>query len=172
MVFFGIIQYVNNTTGITFNNITRLLLSNTAWLGNNQGTFEKFTGTFSLLQKQGGFCEVNGTAIGVDVSGNPTISSDAVMETVVFTGTLSSGSYVKPYTVGNYTGYNFNSKWNVRCAGIPTETDMTSVGDINFDYPVGSGASTSLSGAPVKLAGVTTSNNLFRFSRGNQDNRL
>ena len=172
LVFFAIVQYSGNTTGITYNNITRLLLSNTAWFGNNAGTFEKFTGTFSLLQKQGGFCEVNGTAIGVDVSSNPTISGSAVMETVVFAGTVTSGMYVKGYTTGGYSGYNFNNAWNVRCAGIPTESDQTAIGDINFNYPVGSGASTTLSGTPIKVAGITTSTNLFRFSRGGQDNRL
>ncbi|MES2747893.1 MAG: hypothetical protein V4648_05920 [Bacteroidota bacterium] len=130
LVFFAIIQYVGNTNGITYTNITRLLLSNTAWFGNNAGTFEKLTGTFSLVEKQGGFCEVNGTAIGFDVSGNPTISGDAVMETVVFAGTLSSGLFIKGYTVGNYTGYNFNNKWNVRCAGIPTESDATATGNL------------------------------------------
>lgn len=172
LVFFAIINYSGNTTGITYNNSTRVLLSNTAWFGNNLGTFEKFTGSFSLIQKQGGFSEVNGAAVGVDVSANPTITGDAVMETVVFTGTLSGGKYVNGYTTGSFTGYNFNNKWNVRCAGIPTETDAVAVGDINFNFAVGSGAPTTLSGTPVKLAGVTTSNNLYRFSRGGTDNRL
>jgi hypothetical protein len=171
LVFLSIVQFVANTTGIVYDNITKLLLSNVAWFSNNTGTYEKLQGTFGLVQKQGGFSEVNGTAIGFDVSSNPTITGDAVMETVVFTGTNTAG-FVKPYTIGTYTGYNFNNKWNVRSAGIPTESDAVSVGDVNFDFAVGSGASTTLSGTAVKLNGVTTSNNLFRFSRGGVDNRL
>jgi hypothetical protein len=179
LVFFSVINYSGNTTGITYTNISRVLLSNTAWFGNNLGTFEKFTGTFSLLQKQGGFCEVNGAAIGVDVFANPTITGDAVMETVVFTGTLSSGKYVNGYTTGTYTGYNFNNSWNVRCAGIPTETDAVAVGEFSVDYAVGQGASTNFNNSNpsniIKVQGVSTSTNLYRFSRGagaGIDNRL
>lgn len=177
LAFFAIVQYVGNTNGITYTDCTRLLLSNTAWFGNNAGTFEKFTGTFSLIQKQGGFSEVNGTAIGVDVSANPTISGDAVMETVVFTGTVSTGMYVKGYTVGNYTGYNFNNSWNVRCSGIPNETDANAIGEFSMDYAVGSGASTGFNNlnpsSIVKVFGVSASTNLYRFSTdGGISNRL
>ena len=179
LVFFSIVNYLGNTTGITYTNCSRVLLSNTAWFGNNAGTFEKFTGTFSLLQKQGGFCEVNGAAIGVDVSANPTITGDAVLETVVFTGVLTvGGKYVNGYTTGTYPGYNFNNSWNVRSAGIPTETDASAAGDYTFDYAVGQGVTTAFSGpanqptAIIKVAGVSATTNLFRFSTGGVNNRL
>jgi hypothetical protein len=176
LAFFAIVQYVGNASGITYTDCTRVLLSNTAWFGNNSGVFEKFTGTFLLIQKQGGFCEVNGTAIGVDVSSNPTITGDAVMETVVFTGTLSSGMYVRGYTIGNYSGYNFNSSWNVRCSGLPTETDANAVGEFSVDYAVGAGASTTFNTSnpsnTIKVAGVSSSTNLFRFSTGATNNKL
>lgn len=177
LVFFSVIQYIGNTTGITYTNITRLLLSNTAWFGNNTGTFERFTGTFSLIQKQGGFCEVNNAVIGVDVSANPTITGDAVMESVVFTGTVTTGAYVKGYTVGSFMGYSFNNAWNVRCAGIPTETDTNAIGEFSIDYPVGSGEATSFTNNLnpsniVKVQGVSASSNLFRFSTGSTNNRL
>jgi hypothetical protein len=95
------------------------------------------------------------------------------MRDVVFTGTLTTGKYVNGYTVGSYTGYNFNSKWMVNSPGIPREDDSVAVGDASSDFGVGSGASTTLTtGTSVKLAGATTSNNLFRFSRGGVDNRL
>lgn len=177
LVFFSVIQYTGNTTGITYTNISRLLLSNTGWFGNNTGTFETFTGTFTLIQKQGGFCEVNGAAVGVDVSSNPTISGAAVMESVVFTGTVSSGFYVKRYTVGSFAGYNFNKDWNVRCAGIPTETDAAAIAEFSMDYPVGSGDATPFSNGVnpsniVKVQGISASSNLFRFSTGSVSNRL
>ena len=91
LVFLSIVQYAGNSNGFTFNTISKLLLSNMGWFGNNAGTFEKIEGTFGLIQKQGGFSEVNGTAIGFDVSSNPIINGDAVMESVVFTGSNSAG---------------------------------------------------------------------------------
>ncbi len=174
LVFVSVIQYISNTTGIIYENISKLLLSNTGWFGNNAGIYEKLVGTFALVAKQGGFSEVTGANIGFDVSTNPTITADAVLEGTVFTGTLTTGKYINAYTVGTYSGYNFNNKWGVRCPGIPTEVDAVATGDINFDYPVGSGATTNLNptGTNVKLSGTTTSNNLFRFSRGATDNRL
>lgn len=174
LVFASIVQYIGNTTGIIYENVSKLLLSNTAWFSTNTGIYEKLVGTFGLVTKQGGFSEVVGANIGFDVSTNPTISGDATLESTVFTGTVTTGKYINPYTVGTFSGYNFNNKWSVRCPGIPTETDAVATGDINFDYPVGSGATTNLNptGSSVKLTGTTTSNNLFRFSRGGTDNRL
>ena len=176
LVFCSVVQFVGNTTGITYNNISRLLLNNMGWFGNNAGTFETFTGSFSLIQKQGGFSEVNGAAIGLDVSSNPVISGDAVMESVVFTGTLSTGLYVKGYTSGSYPGYNFTNAWNVRCAGIQTETDADAFGEFSMDYAVGSGAGTSFNSSnpsnSVKVQGISSSSNLFRFSNGGTNNRL
>lgn len=174
LVFVSVIQYIGNTNGIIYENISKLLLSNTGWFSNNTGIYEKIVGTFGLITKQGGFSEVTGTSIGFDVSSNPTITGDAVLEGAVFTGTVTTGKYVNPYTVGSYTGFNFNNRWSVRCPGIPTEVDAVATGDINFDYPVGSGSSTTLTptGTNFKLTGTTTSNNLFRFSRGGTDNRL
>jgi hypothetical protein len=175
LVFVSIVQFVSNTTGIVYENISKLLISNAGWFGNNSGTYEKLVGTFGLVEKQGGFTEVNGTSVGFDVVSNPIITGDAVLETVVFTGTNSAG-YVKGYTVGNYTGYNFNNSWNVRCAGIPTETDNNATGEFTMDYAVGSGAGTSFSNSnpsnTVKVLGVSASSNLFRFSTGGFSNRL
>lgn len=178
LVFLSIIQFSGNTAGITYNNITQLLLSNLGWFGNNTGTYEKLTGTFMLVEKQGGFSQVDGSAIGFDVSANPAISGDAVLESVVFTGANTTG-YVKPYTVGTYSGYNFTNNWTVRAAGIPTEADANAVGDFAMDYAVGSGAATSFTLAnpsnTVKVLGNSTSYNLFRFALDvspNNNNRL
>ncbi|MBC7847424.1 MAG: hypothetical protein H7Y10_13140 [Flavobacterium sp.] len=164
LVFVSVVQYVGNTTGIVYTNISSLLLNNTAWFSTNAGTFEKLVGNFGLVQKLGGFMEVTGAAIGFDVFANPTITNDGVLESVVFSGTPTTGKYVNPYTVGIYTGYNFNNRWNVRCAGIPTETDLTAVGNINFNHTLGSPATTGVTTTATKLTGVTTSEDLFRFS--------
>jgi hypothetical protein len=178
LVFLSIVNFTGNTNGITYTNITQLLLSNMGWFGNNTGTYEKLTGTFTLVEKQGGFSQVEGSAIGFDVSANPTVSGDAVLESVVFTGSNAAG-YVKPYTVGTYTGYNFNNSWNVRAAGIPTEADANAVGDFSMDYAVGSGAGTVFNTSNpsniTKVLGVSASYNLFRFALDaipNANNRL
>lgn len=172
LVFLSIVQYTGNTNGVTYNNISQLLLSNTGWLNNNNGTYEKFTGTFTLIEKQGGFSQVDGTAIGFDVSTSGlTITGDAVLESVVFTGSNTAG-YVKGYTTGSFTGYNFNNSWNVRSAGIPTETDANAVGDFSMDYAVGTGLAVSFNTSNpsniVKIGATgtpsTTYSNLFRFS--------
>ncbi|MBP9793562.1 MAG: hypothetical protein KBC56_06135 [Flavobacterium sp.] len=177
LVFVSIVQYILNGNGVTYENIGKLLISNSAWFGNNSGTFERLVGTFALVTKQGGFCEVIGANTGFDVSSNPTITGDAVMEGTVFTGTLTTGKYVNPYTVGTYTGYNFNNNWGVRCPGIPTEVDASAVGDFAVDYAVGSGVATTFNNANpsniVKVQGTSTSLNLFRFSTdGGISNRL
>ena len=172
LVFISIVQFVGNTsTGIIYKDISKLLINNTGWFSNNGGSYETLQGTFGSVQKQGGFSEVNGTAIGFDVSSNPVITGDAVMEAVVFTGNTTAG-YVKPYTVGGYSGYNFNNSWGVRCAGIPNEGDSFSTGIIYLDRN-----QTSPSGyladptATYKIPGTTISNNLFRMD-GSTNNRL
>lgn len=172
LVFISIVQFAGNTTGIVYKDISKLLITNVGWFGNNSGTYEKFLGTFGLVEKTGGFSEVVGANIGLDVFANPTINGDAVVRDVVFTGTLTTGKYVKGYDPSIYTGYNFNNKWAVNCSGIPVEGDVVATGDVNLDYPVGFGATTVVSTTPVKLAGNTTSTNLFRFSTGGTDNKL
>ncbi|TPG44184.1 hypothetical protein EAH81_05915 [Flavobacterium pectinovorum] len=178
LAFLSIVNFSGNTNGITYNNIGQLLLSNQAWFSNNSGTYEKFTGTFNLIEKQGGFSNVNTGAFGLDVSTTGlTITSDAVLESVVFTGPTPA-NYVKPYTTGSYTGYNFNNSWNVRSAGIPTETDANASADFAMDYAVGSGLGVAFNNSnPSDIVKVgsgtpsTTYSNLFRFST-DSPNRL
>ena len=171
LVFISIVQFVSNTTGIVYDGINKLLISNAAWFGSNAGTYETLKGSFGLVQKQGGFSEVNGTAIGFDVSFNPTITGDAVMETVVFTGTLTSGQYVKGYT-GSYAGYNFNDFWSVRSTGIPNEGDSYATGNLYLNRvltpPTLTFPNTSIT---YKITGTTVSTNLYRVN-GVTNNRL
>jgi hypothetical protein len=172
LVFVSIVQYVGNTTGIVYDSIGKLLLSNAAWFSNNGGTYEKLQGTFGLVQKQGGFSEVSGAAIGFDVSSNPTITGDAVMETVVFTGTVTTGKYVNGYTVGSYSGYNFNGFWTVRSTGIPNEGDSFATGNLYLDRVVASPTISLVNtNTAYKVPGTTISTNLFRMD-GATNNRL
>ncbi len=167
LVFLSVIQYSNNTNGVVYEDISKLLINNAGWFGDNNGVYEKLQGTFGLFQKDGGFTEVNGAAIGFDVSANPVITREAVLETVVFEGVLTTGKYVNGYTVGSYPGYNFNNSWYVRADGIRDESDDNAHGEISIDYPVGSGAPTSFNGGTpsniVKVQGESTSSDLLRF---------
>ena len=167
LYFSNIIQFVGNTNGITYSNIGNLLLTNQAWLGNNTGTFETFNGTFGLIEKVSGFSTINGTAVGLDVSSDPIVGT-GVLQGTVFTGnTTAPSGYIKRYTTGSYTGYNFTTAWSVAAPGIPRENDDVATGDINLSTAVGSGAQTTFSSSGTsgrtKLLGTTTSNNLFRF---------
>ncbi|CAM3901317.1 hypothetical protein FLSI110296_02275 [Flavobacterium sinopsychrotolerans] len=178
LVFVSIVQYFGNANGVIYQDINKLLINNAGWFGGssslaNSGTYEKLVGTFGLVEKQGGFSEVSGTSFGFDVSSNPVIAGDAVMETVVFTGDNTAG-YVKPYGVagGVIPGYNFNNNWTVRCAGIPNEGDSFSTGNIYLDRAIASpaGSLTDI-GATYKISGTTISTNLFRMD-GSTNNRL
>ncbi|HUH27371.1 hypothetical protein [Gelidibacter sp.] len=174
LVFSNIVNFINNNNGITYSSIGNLLLNNQAWMDNNQGTYEKFTGTFGLIEKVSGFSTVKGSAVALDVSTNGLIVITGVLQGTVFSGT-SSAPYVNGYTTGSYPGYNFSNAWSVAAPGIPRESDDVSTGDINLSAPVGSGATTTFSGtgsgSRKKIEGTTTSNNLFRFKK-EENNRI
>jgi hypothetical protein len=180
LVFMSIVNFSGNTNGITYSNIGQLLLSNQAWLVNNSGTYEKFTGAFTLIEKQGGFLNVGPGAYGLDVStAGLSISGDAVLESVVFTG-ATVANYVKPYVpAATYTGYNFSNAWTVRAAGIPTEADTNATGDFSMDaetggaIPLNMSAGTPSTNVRIYSASIpTVSSNLFRFSTDATYNRL
>jgi len=171
LVFNNVVQFSGNTTGITYSSVNSLLLNNLGWQGNNSGVYETYTGTFNLIEKVSGFSDVAAGATGVSVSTNPSVANGVLLGTA-FSG---AGTYVDGYTVGSYTGYSFTNDWFVNAPGITEETDGVATGDINLDYSVGSGATTSFVGtgtlSRTKLLGNTVSNNLFRFTSGT-NNRI
>ncbi|MGB3774504.1 MAG: hypothetical protein WA951_04545 [Leeuwenhoekiella sp.] len=151
LIFTNVVQYLGNANGITYSNIGNLLLNNQAWFSNNSGTFEKLTGTFGLVEKVSGFSTVDGSAIGFDVSSNPSVGNGVILGTV-FSG--ASTSYVKRYTLGSYPGYNFKNDWTVNCPGIPVESDNNATANL---YYTGSNVITLGSNAiklPVTTAGI------------------
>lgn len=183
-LYFGnIMQYIGNANGVTYSNIGNLLLSNQGWMGDNRGTFENFTGSFGLIEKISGFSTVSGAAIAMDFSANPTVTN-GVIQGVVFSGSTSAPSgYVKGYTTGSYSGYNFTNAWTIDSPGIPKESDAEATGDINFPsnlqseggYTTGFGGTTARNPRREKVWGATTSNNLYRFSRNSgseEDNKI
>ncbi|SFN41396.1 hypothetical protein SAMN04487989_101283 [Bizionia echini] len=156
LVFTSVIQFVGNTTGIVYSNITNLLISNVGWFSSNAGTYETYTGTFNSIEKQGGFMVINGSNKGIDVSSNPTVAN-AVLNGVTFSGT--STEYVKKYTVGTYPNYNFNNSWTVNCPGIKLESDEVATANIYYDGTITTGfVQTVANGSPFNLTGNSNSN--------------
>lgn len=174
LVFISIVQYAGNTAGITYSNISNLLLSNTGWFGSNSGTYETYTGTFGFIEKQGGFMTIDGSAKGIDVSSNPAVSK-AVLSGVTFGGT--STEYVKRYSVGSYTGYSFNNSWTVNCPGLKLESDEVATANIYYNGTITTGfGQTVTNNSPFNLTGNSGTNNttavtIFRTSSP-QDNRI
>ena len=151
-----------------------MLLSNSAWQGNNSGTYEKFEGSFDLIQKGSGFSEANGASVAIDVSENP-IVEDGVISGTVFSGT--STSIINKYT--NITsGGNFPNTWFIQAAGIKDEYDDIATGNIYYDGNLTSGYGMTInSNNAFKLGNQTGSSiltdatNLLRFT-SDQENRL
>jgi len=98
-LYFGnIVQFVNNSNGITYSNIGSLLLNNQAWTASNNGTFETFTGTFGLIQKNSGFSTMNGSDVALDVSAASLSVGTGVLLGTVFSGTTTNASgYIRGY---------------------------------------------------------------------------
>jgi hypothetical protein len=175
-LYFGnIVQFVTNTGGITYSNIGNLLLSNQAWFSTNSGTFERFTGSFSLIQKNSGFSTCDPGDVAMDVSAlTGTAVGTGILLGTVFSATSGAPVFINRYNPTlTYTGYNFSNAWTVDAPGIPREGDSDATGDINFTTAIGSSVTTTLgtNGTRVKVAGTTTSNNLFRFTKEG-DNRI
>ena len=168
-LYFGnIVQFVGNTGGITYNNIPTLLLSNQAWFADNTGTYEKFTGTFGLVQKISGFSTVNSPAIGFDVSANPVVGTGVMLSTV-FTGT---GNYINGYMPEPYIGHDFTNQWTVDCPGILEESDRVASAHMYFALENALVTNITSNNIPVKMAGTTTASGLYRMSTDGINNRI
>lgn len=155
----SIIQFVGNTSGVTYNNISRLLISNIGWDSNNSGTYETFTGTFDLIQKIGGYSNTLAGKTAMRVTGITAINGDAILKDVVFYGGGTNVVGTSPYT-----GYNFTKKWIVSSPGIPVETDDVAAGNIYITSSATTNFSASGAAGRVKIAGTTASTELFRTS--------
>lgn len=159
IVFFSVINYSGNTNGITYQDVNHLLLDNTAWFSTNYNTFEKFVGTFSMIEKLGGFSHglSANSAVELDVSGIVTITDAATFKNTAMMGTATR------------VNGSFSGKWEVDCPGITTEMDDVATGNLYLT----SSAATSFSAAntPTKVLCTTTGVGLFRVS-SSTSNRL
>ncbi len=155
-VFMNVINYSGNTSGITYQDITHLLLEDQAWFSNNSGTFETYVGAFSILERLGGFAESTSGNTAIDVTG----------VTSVLEGEVKNGSIAGD---GTRVAGTFSKNWEVEAPGIDTETDDVASGHVYITTPILT--IISASNTPVKVLGTTTIANTFRFT-STVDNRL
>jgi hypothetical protein len=159
IVFFSVINYSGNTNGITYQDVDHLLLDNTAWFSTNYNTYEKFVGTFSMIEKLGGFSDAlsANTATSIDITGVVNITDAATFKNTTMLGT------------GIRVNGSFSGKWEVESPGIATEKDDVAAGNLYITTT----ASTSFgsTNTPVKILGTTTSASLFRVTSPS-NNRL
>ncbi len=155
-VFFSNVAYFSNTNGITFQNDNNVVLSNTLWDISNSNIYEKFIGTFNLIQILGGDRLVNSGNTALSISGITTVTI-ASIKVVMFVG------------AGTYVSGVFSNSWEVEASGLNTEKDDVASGNIYISTP----AVTTFTAAntATKVSGTTTSTNLFRVSSP-MNNRL
>jgi uncharacterized protein YaaW (UPF0174 family) len=152
IVFFSVINYSANVNGITYQNVSHLLLDNTAWFSTNTNTFEKLVGTFTMVEKLGGFSNAlsANSAVAFDVSGVTSITDAAT-----FRNTAMMGS-------GTRVNGSFSGKWEVECPGITTEKDDVATG--NLYLTASTETSFTAVNTPTKALCTTTAVGLFRVS--------
>lgn len=150
-VFFSTVAYFVNTNGITLQNDNNVVLNNTLWDASNSNTYEKFVGTFNVIQILGGdrLTTSANSAKALDISGITSLTAGTA-KVIMFVGT---GTYV----VGSFT-----NAWEVEASGLNTQKDGVAGGNMYITVP----AATTFSAmnTPVKALGTTTSAGLFRVT--------
>lgn len=157
-IYFSALKFENNTDGLTFSGITELFINDYIWYESNTGTAISLNGVFDIITISGGGFYVDTGEIGVDVSANPTIILDAVIETSSFSG------------LGNRTNGTFSNKWSIEASGLETQKDIVAGGGIYIN----SQATTTISTAntPVKVSGTTAASLMFRADDDGVSNRI
>ncbi|TSJ44945.1 hypothetical protein [Fluviicola chungangensis] len=157
-VFFSTVAYFSNTNGITFQNDNNVVLNNTLWDASNSNTYERFIGTFNVIQLLGGdrLTTSANSAKALDISGITGITVGSA-KVIMFVGT------------GTYVVGTFSNAWEVEASGLNTQKDEVAGGNIYITTPVAT--TFSASNTPVKVLGTTTSAGLFRVTNP-ANNRL
>ena len=165
VVFFSIVQFVNNRGGLTSSDINSYFFNLAYWNESNSGTFQNLSGSFTDIQFASGRIITETGETGLDVSSNPTINRSAMITDVTFDG---AGTRVNPYTgAGTYSGYNFTNDWEVNCPGIPRESDNNASGNIYIQRnSTTNNPSFSIASATPIDASIAEGE-LFRFSTDN-----
>jgi len=150
-VFFATVAYFVNTNGITFQNDNNVVLNNTLWDASNSNIYERFVGTFNVIQLLGGDRLVSSanTATALDISGITSVNA-ASAKVIMFVGT------------GTYVNGTFTNSWEVEANGLSTQKDDVAGGNMYMTTPVAT--TFAAINTPVKVLGTTTSAGLFRMT--------
>ncbi|OIQ29401.1 MAG: hypothetical protein BM564_06810 [Bacteroidetes bacterium MedPE-SWsnd-G2] len=143
------LSFVNNADGIVFKDIMHLTTIHTLFLFNNQGTLMKFEGSFNDIGMLGGVFEVNN--VGVDVSSNPIILSEAFISGISFSGS------------GTMVNGSFSKEWTIDTPGLATEKDEVASTDMHFINSGGAVTTFNSASETKKLEGNTTTDLSHRF---------
>ena len=158
MILFTTIGCLSNTDGITFTSNDYIFLNDLAWFDSSAGTFIKYAGSIKLISMIGGMFNVSSGATGIDVTGLTSVSNDAILKSISFSG------------VGTRITGTYSKEWEIEASGLITQTDDVATGSIYINTAVVTTISTI--NTPVKVSGTTSSTNLFRSDTGSQNNRL
>jgi hypothetical protein len=150
-VFFATVAYFVNTNGITFQNDNNVVLNNTLWDISNSNIYERFIGTFNVIQILGGdrLTSSTNSATALHISGITSVN-EASAKVVMFVGT------------GTYVTGTFTNDWEVEANGLSTQKDDLAGGNMYISTPVATTFTTM--NTPVKALGTTTSAGLFRVT--------
>ncbi|MDF3026965.1 MAG: hypothetical protein K0S23_1272 [Fluviicola sp.] len=150
-VFFATTAYFVNTNGITFQNDNNVVLNNTLWDISNSNIYERFIGTFNVIQILGGdrLTSSANTATALHISGITSLNAGAA-KVIMFVGT------------GTYVTGSFSNAWEVEANGLNTQKDDVAGGNIYISTPTATTFTTM--NTPVKVLGTTTSTSLFRMT--------
>ncbi|MNY16237.1 hypothetical protein D3C86_1494930 [compost metagenome] len=121
------------------------------WDASNSNTYERFVGTFNVIQLLGGdrLTSSANSATALNISGITSINAGSA-KVIMFVGT------------GTYVTGAFTNAWEVEATGLNTQKDDVAGGNIYLTVPV---ATTFVSaGVPVKALGTTASTNLYRMT--------
>jgi hypothetical protein len=145
------VAYFYNTNGITLQNDNNVVLNNTLWDASNSNIYERFVGTFNVIQILGGdrLTTSANSATALHISGITSINAGSV-KVVMFVGT------------GTYVTGTFTNPWEVEATGLKTQKDDVAGGNMYITTPVAT--TFTVAGAPKKAAGTTTAVDLFRVT--------
>src|SRR3989338_1308643 len=157
-VFIATVAFFSNTNGITFQNDNNVVINNSLWDASNFNVYEKFIGTFNVIQILGGdrLAYAANTATALDISGITSLVAGSV-KVVMFVGD------------GTYVNCSFTNPWEVEATGLNTEKDAVAGGNMYVTTAIQTVI--GVMGVPVKILGTTTAVSLFRMTSP-ADNRL
>lgn len=150
-VFFGTVAFFVNTNGITFQNDNNVVLNNMLWDVSNSNIYERFIGTFNVIQLLGGdrLTSSANSATALHIAGITSLNAGSA-KVIMYVGT------------GTYVTGTFTNAWEVEASGLNTQKDDVAGGNMYVSTPVATTFATI--NTPVKILGTTISAGLFRVT--------